>query len=165
MVPNGHSGALFTATRGNGKVFASVAAGMRPDFFGYAQEHEGVLELRGSAGHKNLFVTFSGQHSIGGDAIRSARGYSAALLSQEHLSLTEATSVIVSAGIYRFLGGEADISSGSVRLDDGGWDHRLSVSSETALDASKTVGVGAVVLSPEGREAEFAVGTRFNWRS
>ena len=164
VVPNGHSGALFTATHANGKVFASVAAGMRHDFFGYVQGHEGVLELRGSAGHKNLFVTFSGQHSIGGDAIRSARGYSAALLSQERLSLTEATSVTVSAGIYRFLGGEADISSGSVQLDGSGWDHRLSVSSETALDASKTVGVGAVVLSPEGRETEFAVGTQFNWR-
>ena len=64
----------------------------------------------------------------------------------------------------RHRGGEADLSSGSVRLDDGGWDHRLLVSSETALDASKTVGVGAVVLSPEDRETEYSVGTRFNWR-
>ena len=106
-------------------MFASVAAGPRDDFFGHARGHEGVFELRGSAGHKNLFLTLSEQYSVGGGAIRSAHGTSFALMAQERFSLTERTTLTASAGVHRFLGGEADLSSGSVRLDPDGWDHRF----------------------------------------
>ena len=69
------------------------------------------------------------------------------LLGAEGLPLVTGNSMIVVH--LAALDGEVDISSGSVRLDAGGWDHRLLISSETALDASKTVGVGAVCCLPK----------------
>ena len=163
-VANGERGASIVGSYSDGAMFASVAAGPRDDFFGHTRGHEGVFELRGSAGHKNLFLTLSEQYSIGGGAIRSAHGTSFALMAQERFSLTERTTLTASAGVHRFLGGEADISSGSVRLDADGWDHRFSLVSATALDMTKTVGLGAVMLAPEGRDEEFVVSANLNWR-
>ena len=163
-VANGEEGAAITGAYSNGAVFASLAAGPRDDFFGYTRGHEGVLELRGSAGHRNLFLTFSEQYSVGGDAIRSARGSSVALLAQERFVLTEHTTLTASAGMHRFLGGSADFSAGSVDLNTDGWDRHLSLSSTTAIDTGKTVGLGAVMRTPDGRPEEFAVGANFNWR-
>ena len=163
-IANGERGASVVGSYSAGAMFASVAAGPRDDFFGHARGHEGVFELRGSAGHKNLFLTLSEQYSTGGSTIRSAHGTSFALMAQERFSLTGRTTLTASAGVHRFLGGEADLSSGSVSLGADGWDHRFSLASATALDATKTVGLGAIVRAPEGRDEEFVVSANLNWR-
>ena len=110
------------------------------------------------------FLTLSEQYSTGSGAIRSAHGTSFALMAQERFSLTERTTFTASAGMHHFLGGGADLSSGSVRLDAGGWDRRFSLVSATALDETKIVGLGAVMRAPEGRDEEFVVSANLHWR-
>ena len=107
----------------------------------------------------------SEQHSIGGRSDQQcARSVGSRFIAREDFVLSEDTTVILSAGTERFLGGGADISFGSVRLDRGEWDYRISASLETAVAEETTVGISAVALTPGGRTTEHAVGLLFNRR-
>ena len=163
-VRNGEKGILFVGQHRYGSLFASAAVGTRDDFFGFTEEHERVFESRVSAGGENLFVTLSEQYSSGGDVIDSARGRSLALVARERFSLTDETSLTVSARADRFLGGSADIPVGSVPLNRGGWEYGLSLASETALRDNVTLGFSAGVRSPRGSGEELTLGTDLNWR-
>ena len=163
-VRNGEKGILFVGQHRYGSVFASAAVGIRDDFFGFTEEHERVFESRVSAGGENLFVTLSEQYSTGGDVIDSARGRSLALVARERFSLTDETSLTVSARADRFLGGSADIPVGSIRLNRGGWEYGLSLASQTALQDNVTLGFSAGVRSPRGSSEELTLRTDLNWR-
>ena len=77
--------------------------------------------------------------------------------------MTESTAVTVTARADRFLGGDAGLPVGTVRLDGGDWEHRLSVASRTGLDESRTVGLSAVARLSETGE-DIAVRATFDWR-
>ena len=164
IAPGGQYGALFTAERKAGKVFIAGEVGARDNFFGFRDWHEAVAEARLSAGHENLYMVVSEQHSLGGGPIRSANGRTVALVARDDVVLSEDTTLVFFAGAERFLGGNADISSGSVRLNSGEWDHRVSVSLEKEINKDTTVGVSAVTLTHGGRDAEHAVGLQFKRR-
>ena len=164
FLPTGETTALLIVTHREDEFFASAALANREDFFGFSDGHEGVAELNLSAGHDNLFVTLSEQHSGGGDLISSARGRSLTLTAQKRLSLTESTSLTVSAGADRFLGGKATIPVGSIELSGGGWNQRLSVASETQLGRNATISASASLHSPESGEDAYDVNARLSWR-
>ena len=163
-VRNGEKGILFVGQHRYGSLFASAAVGIRDDFFGFTEEHERVFESRVSAGGENLFATLSEHYSSGGDVIDSARGRSLALVARERFSLTNETSLTVSARADRFLGGSASIPVGSVRLNRGGWEYGLSLASQTALRDNVTLGFSAGVRSSRGSGEELTLGTDLNWR-
>ena len=163
-VRNGEKGILFAGQRRYGSLFASAAVGIRDDFFGFTEEHERVFESRVSAGGENLFVMLSEQYSSGDDVIDSARGRSLALVARERFSLTDETSLTVSARADRFLGDSVDIPVGSIRLNRGGWEYGLSLASQTALRDNITLGFSAGMRSPRGSGEELTLGTDLNWR-
>ena len=144
-------------------MFISAAVGVRNDFFGFSDGHDEVGELNLSVGHRNLFATLSEQHSGGGDVIASARGQSLAITAQGLFSPAPSTSLTVSARTDRFLGGEAGIAVGRIDLDAGGWDHRLSVVSETELGGSAVVSASASMLFPESGDDDYSVGAGLRW--
>ena len=163
FIPTGEDTGLFAVTHRRGNMFTSAAFGARDDFFGFSDGHDEVRELNLSAGHRNLFATLSEQYSGGNDVITSARGHSLAFTAQERFSPAQSTSLTVSARTDRFLGGEADIPVGRIDLDAGGWDHRISVASETELSESAIVSASASLLFPDSGDDGYTVGARLRW--
>ena len=157
FIPTGESTGLFAVTHRRGDLFASTAFGTRDDFFGFSDGHDEVRELNLSAGHRNLFATFSEQDSGGSDVISSARGRSLAFTAQERFPLTRGTSLIVSARTDHFLGGEADIPVGRINLDEGGWDNKLSLSSETEFGKDVVLLTSGSLLYPEGGDGGYVI--------
>ena len=94
--------------------------------------------------------------------IDSAGGRSVAFVARDKFALTDETLLTASFRSDRFLGGEADIPVGNVRLNGGGWQHRLALSSQTALDEDKTLGVSAVTRFTES-EDDVALRVQYRW--
>ena len=143
---------------------ASVALGNREDFFGFSREHGAIRMTEVSAGHESAFVRLSEQRSSGGGAVSSARGRSLGFTLKRDFALSEDTMVSAAAHTDRFLGGEADLPVGTVQLSGGGWDHRASLSSATALTEDSTISVTANAHLPGAGEENLSVGVQFRKR-
>ena len=87
-----------------------------------------MFDTRLEAGHENAFVRFAQQRSEGGSAISSARASTLGFTLQKVFQLAgENTTLHLAAHADKFLGGEAKIPFGSVKLRDGDWEHRASL--------------------------------------
>ena len=164
VVPTGAHTGLFSLTHLRGEWFAGVAAGNREDFFGYAYGHDEVREWRLTSGHRNLFATLSKQSSAGSDFIDSAQGRALSLTVQQYLSLTDNTHAVVSAVADRFLGGKANIPVGNIKLNGGGWNHRIAVDTKTALGRNAAFSASATYHSPEHGEDGYTLSAGLHWR-
>ena len=80
-----------------------------------------MFDTRLEAGHENAFIRFARQHSEGGSAVSSAQASTLGFTVQKEFQLAGegAPSCIIAAHADKFLGGEADIPFGSVKLQDG----------------------------------------------
>ena len=166
IVPTGGENAMLVGMKRSGSFFASVGVGTDDDFFGFSENHERVRSLRLTAGHENVFAHITRLHSDGGGYITEAVGRSMGLTVREEFILTDDTVLDISARTERFLGGHAGIGSdevsfGSVRLNGSGWNHRVTLSSETEIDGNRTVNVSADMRLPDGGESNIAVGVRY----
>ena len=132
-MPNGEATALTVAGYRQGDLFFALTGGTRDDFFGFAKEHRNIRQVGMAAGHEKLFLALAEQRSRGGGIIRAAKGQSLTVKAQESFSLTGKTDLTVTAVADRFLGGEASIPFGSVRLGGGDWNPRLSLATETEI--------------------------------
>ena len=164
VVPTGAHTGLFSLTHRRGAWFAGVAAGNRADFFGYSYGHDEVREWRLTSGHRNLFATLSKQSSAGSDFIDSAAGRALSLTVQQYLSLTDNTHAVVSAVADRFLGGKANIPVGNIKLNGGGWNHRISVDTKTALGRNAAFSASATYHSPQHGEDGYTLSAGLHWR-
>ncbi len=153
-VPNNSGSLSLVGLQKAGDFFALAAVGERSDFFGFSKGHGEVLNAELSAGHKNAFLRFEKQISNGGTGVRDAEGESLGFTVRKGFDLTE--KVFLSAAVRgdRFLGGEASIPFGKVDLSKGGWDHRVSVSSDIAVDENATVSISAGARFPAAGESE-----------
>ena len=132
-VPNGGETVLFVTGYREGDLFAFLTAGTRDDFFGFRKEHRQVRQSGVTAGHENLFLTFTEQVSDGGSIITGATGRSLTVTAQKTVTLTENTALTMAAAADRFLGGEASIPLGTMTLDEGAWHPRFSLATETEI--------------------------------
>ena len=148
-VPNGGETVLFVTGYREGDLFAFVTAGTRDDFFGFRKEHRHVRQSGVTAGHENLFLTFTEQVSDGGSTITGATGRSLTVTAQKTVTLTENTALTMAATADRFLGGEASIPLGTMTLDEGAWHPRLSLAAETEIIPSVVFRTKAEVTDDE----------------
>ena len=129
LVPTDGNNFLLVGIQRHGNLFASAGAGLRNDFFGFSEGHGRVFDARLEAGHENAFIRFAQQRSEGGSAISSAQASTLGLTLQKEFQLAgEYTTLHLAAHADKFLGGEAEIPFGSVKLQDGKWEHRVSLS-------------------------------------
>ena len=142
-------------------LFAALSLGIRDDFFGFTKEHRNVREAGVTAGHENLFLTLTEQRSDGGNSITEAVGRSLNVTAQETFALTRGTTLTLSAFAGRFLGGRATIPLGAVALGRGGWSHRFSLVSETALTPGMSFRTTAEVADDENYT--FSTGIRLTF--
>lgn len=167
-VPTG-DGAMVTGTINMGDVFTSVSAGKNDNFFGFVRGHEkGVNEIRVSAGHVNAFAYLSGARSGGGASVRSASGQGVGVVLRNNFSVSERTEIAVSAQAEKFLGGSAELGSGSVSygstdLRASGWSQQVSIGPEVTLDDSKTLSLSATAWKPDGGDEQYSAGAQFRW--
>ena len=133
VVPNGEATALTVAGYRQGDLFVALTGGTRDDFFGFAKEHRNIRQMGVAAGHEKLFLALAEQRSRGGGIITAAKGQSLTVKAQESFSLTGKTALTLTAVADRFLGGEASIPLGSVRLGGGDWQPRLSLAMESEI--------------------------------
>ena len=163
-VPNKAGSLSLVGMQKAGDFFALAAVGERNDFFGFSSGHGEVLNAELSAGHKNAFLRFEKQFSNGGIGVREAEGESLGFTIRKGFDLTE--KVFLSAAIRgdRFLGGEANIPFGKVDLSKGGWDHRVSLSSDIAVDKNATVSISAGVRSPATGDSESNIFAKYSLR-
>ena len=108
-----------------------------------------------TAGHEKLSLTLTEQRSRGGDVITAAKGQSLTVTAQETFSLTENTNLTVTAVADRFLGGEASIPLGTVRLSEGDWNPRLSFASETEIVPAMSFRTRAEMTDDEELRPQF----------
>ena len=148
-VPNGGETALFVTGYREGELFAFFTAGTRDDFFGFRKEHRHVRQSGVTAGHENLFVTFTEQVSDGGSTITGATGQSLTVTARKTVTLTENTALTMAAAADRFLGGEASIRLGTLTLDEGAWHSRLSLATETEIIPAMSFRTTAEVTDDE----------------
>lgn len=160
-VPNGEDSALLVTGYRNGDLFASLSAGTRPDFFGFTEEHGQVRQTALSAGHGNLFLSFTELVSDGGNTITGATGQSLTLTAQQTVSLTEQTALTATFTASRFLGGEAAIPLGTLTLDGGTWQPRLSLATETEIIPALSLRTVAGVTDEE--DYNLSVGARLTF--
>ena len=149
VVPTGEESFQLVAGYWQDDLFVALSSGIRDDFFGFIREHRNVRETGVSAGHKNLFFTFTEQHSDGGGVITEASGRSHTVTAQETVALTDHTTLTATVRTARFLGGEATIPLGTVDLSSGGWTPRFSLASETALVRGISFGTEAEINDNE----------------
>ena len=162
FIPTGEESFVLVGMQRMGEMFASVGGGVREDFFGFSEGHGQVVDSRVEAGHENVFVRFSEQRSRGGDLIKSARARSMGFTAQTDVSLTEDTTLNLAAHTDRFLGGEATIPFGDVKLQQGGgWNHRLSISSVSTLEKSGTLRFSLDTHLPKVGEEHLSLGVQF----
>ena len=133
VMPNGEGTALTVAGYRKDDLFFALTGGTRDNFFGFTKEHRNIVEMGIAAGHEKLFLALAEQRSRGGDVIAAAKGQSLTVKVQETFSLTEATDLTVTAVADRFLGGEAQIPLGTVRLSGGDWQPRVFLASQTEI--------------------------------
>ena len=148
-LPNGKESVLFIAGYRHGDLFALIGAGTREDFFGFTREHRRVLQSTLTAGHENLFLSLTEQRSDGGRVITAATGQSLTLTARETVSLTETTSLTVSATADRFLGGEASLPLGTMDLTAGTWQPRLSVAAQTEITPALSLTANAALTGEQ----------------
>ena len=149
VVPNGEVTALTVAGYRQDDLFFALTGGTRDNFFGFTKEHRNIVEMGIAAGHEKLFLAFAEQRSRGGDVITAAKGQSLTVKARETFSLTEDTNLTVTAVADRFLGGEASIPLGTIRLSGGDWNPRLSFASETEIVPAMSFGTKAEMISDE----------------
>ena len=149
VVPNGEATALTVAGYRQGDLFFALTGGTRDDFFGFAKEHRNIRQMGIAAGHEKLFLALAEQRSRGGGIITAAKGQSLTVKAQESFSLTGKTDLTVTAVADRFLGGEASIPLGSVRLGGGDWQPRLSLASETEVAPAMSLQTKAEMTGEE----------------
>ena len=152
----------FVGVHRVGKFFTSVGVGTREDFYGYRSGHDSVFEAGVSVGHENAFLRFSRMHSDGGKLISSAEGQSYGFTVQQQFRLAEVP-FIAAAHTDQFLGGKANIPSGSADLKEGGWNHRLNLSSAVALSDTAHLALSAEMHLPETGEDTALLAARFWW--
>ena len=155
---------MFVGIWKGGSYFASTGSGLRGDFFGFTEGHREVFDLQVTAGHENAFIRFSDQQSKGGDIIKSARAQSLGFTLRKSFSLTEETTLGIAAHTDRFLGGKAKLPVGTVRLREGGWNHRLSLSAERSIGEEATFRVGTDLHLPEMGEQALSLGVQYTRR-
>ena len=164
VVPTGE-GMVATVTKRQGNLFASLGGGMQEDFFGFSEEHSAVRTMEVSAGHDRAFARYSEQHSSGGGVIDSARGQSLGFTVRQHIALTEESVLSASAHADKFLGGSARIPVGTVSLEGGEWDYRLSLDVANHLSENTTIATSVSAHLPGGgNPEEVTVGVRFSQR-
>ena len=146
-----------------GPFFAASDVGTRDDFYGYREGHGDVIEAGFSAGHRNAFVRFSEMRSLGGELINHAEGRSFGATLQKTVYLDATLPLTLAAHTDRFLGGEADLSYGNVRLQKSGWNHRLNLSSGFALGEDAHLTLSAEMRLPEEGEDTALLAARFWW--
>lgn len=164
IVPTGR-GVMAVATKRQGNLFASIGGGMQEDFFGFSEEHSAVRATEVSAGHDRAFARYSEQRSSGSDVIDSARGQSLGFTVRQHIALTEESVLSASAHADKFLGGSARIPVGTVILEGGEWDYRLSLDVANYLSENTTIATSASArISGDGGNEEVTLGVRLSQR-
>ena len=133
-----------------GPFFAASEVGTRDDFYGYREGHGDVIEAGFSASHQNAFVRFSEMRSLGATL-------------QKTVYLDATLPLALAAHTNRFLGGEADLSYGNVRLQKSGWNHRLNLSSSFALGEDAHLTLSAEMRLPEEGKDTALLAARFWW--
>ncbi len=163
-VPNSAGSVSLVGMQKAGDFFALAAVGERNDFFGFSKGHGEVLNAEISAGHKNAFLRFEKQISNGGMGVRDAEGESFGFTVRKGFDLTER--VFLSAAVRgdRFLGGEASIPFGRVNLSKGGWDHRVSLSSDIVVDKNATLSISAGTRFPAAGDSESNIFAKYSLR-
>lgn len=144
-----------------GDLFAAAGVRAKRDFFGFKRHHNEVLGLSLSLGHENAFLRFSEQHSLG-SLIRSAEGRSVGITLRKDVSLKE-TTLTGAAHADRFLGGEAIIPYGTIALQEGNWNTRFSLTSETPLTERFSLQAHADVLVPATGDDEHRLSLNLSW--
>ena len=157
-VPNGKEAVLFVAGYRHGDLFVLIGAGTREDFFGFTGEHRQVFQSSVTAGHENLFLSFTEQRSDGGRVITGATGQSLSVTAQKTVPVTEKMALTLSASADRFLGGEASIPLGRMTLTSGDWQPRLSLAAETEITSGLSLTTRAEVT--DGKDHSFTADLR-----
>ena len=158
VVPNGEGAAMAFTTLREGAFFASVGIGKYDSFFGYRRGHGEVLGSEYAAGHENLFLHLADVRSSGGHLVSRAEGRSLGLTAEQAFRPAEHLAVTLSASLEKFLGGEADIPFGEVRLNEGQWNRRLGLAAEYTARGGMKLGLRAGALFPNGDKPETHVG-------
>ena len=162
VVPNGEDAAMAFTTLREGAFFASVGVGKYDSFFGYRRGHGEVLGSEYAAGHENLFLHLADVRSSGGHLVSRAEGRSLGLTAEQAFRPADHLAVTLSVNLEKFLGGEADIPFGEVRLDQGQWNRRLGLAAEYTAYGGTKLGLNAGALLPNGDKPETHVGFRLH---
>ena len=161
FIPVNEDSGTVVATHRDGDLFVSAALGTQDDFFGFINGHGEVKEVSLTAGHRNMFAHFGRQWSDNGLTIGSARGEYVGLTVQREAKVSEKLSLSASAHANRFLGGEAEIPFGKVKLDEREWSQHVGLAAEYAAFEGMTLGLNAGVLFPDSESPETSVGFQF----
>ena len=165
-VPTGRNHLMLTAGLQKDDFFASAGFGTEEGFFGFTEGHGEIRGARLTAGHENFFFHVARTDSADGEFIREATGRSMGATLWEKFRLTEHSALEVQVQTDRFLGGSAAIGAdgahfGQIRLREGGWNHRLGLSSTTAIGDDETVRLTAGAYLPDHGKSEVSVGVRY----
>ena len=148
VVPNGEREVMALGVLREGGFFASFGAGQYDSFFGYSRGHGTVSGFEYAFGHENVFLHLSDVTSRGGDLVSWARAKSVGLSAEKDFHPATDVTLRFSAEFDRFLGGEAKIPFGRVKMDEGEWNRRFGVSAEYAADERTTLGLETRLFIP-----------------
>lgn len=162
FVPTGDNTVMLVVTGREGDLFASGSVGTEDNFFGFTLGHDQVTSFRIAFGHENVFAHLAEMRSDGGKYIDSAVGRSLGFTLRAGYSLTQNTSATVSLQTEKFLGGHAKMRPfGDVELNEGGWNHRVDLTTTKEIGKAQTLDLSAGMYFPDSGEREASLGAQY----
>lgn len=162
FVPNGEEAAMAFVTLRENAFFASVGVGKYDSFFGYKQGHGEVLGSEYAVGHENVFLHMTDIVSSGGFLVSHAEGRSFGLTAERAFRPAEHLTLKFSADLEKFLGGEADIPFGNMKMNEGVWNRHIGLAAEYTAFEGLHLGFNTGVLFSSGVKPETHIGFRLN---